>query len=90
MLLLSDKLMSCCAAGANGCLDVRRRGSALDGQVTAEWNRSPGSMARRAKDNVAPLRRNSAGWMPTRIGRLSAGVGRRHPVTILKESLMVE
>ena len=25
MLLLSDELMSCCAAGTNGCLDLRRR-----------------------------------------------------------------
>ena len=31
---------------------------------------------------------NPADWMPTRIGRLSAGVGRRHPVTIRKASLM--
>ena len=53
-----------------------------------EWSRCPGSMARRARDSVAPLRRSSAGWMPARIGRLSAGVGRRHPVTIRKASLM--
>ena len=37
---------------------------------------------------MAPLQRSSAGWMPARIGRLSAGVGRRHPVTIRKASLM--
>ena len=37
---------------------------------------------------MAPLGRSSAGWMPARIGRLSAGVGRRHPVTIRKASLM--
>ena len=47
----------------------------------------PLSMARRARDSVAPLRRSSTGWMPARIGR-SAGVGRRHPVTICKASLM--
>ena len=42
-----------------------------------------------ARDRVAPLRRSSAGWMPARIERLSAGVERRHPVTILEASLMV-
>ena len=57
--------------------------------VIAEWSRCPGSMARRARDGVAPLRRSSAGWMPARIGRLSGGVGRRHPATIRKESFMV-
>jgi len=81
-MLLSDDLMRCCAADTNGCFDLRRRASALDGRVSAEWSRSPGSMARRARDSVAPLRRSAAGWMPARIGRLSAGVGRRHPVTI--------
>ena len=87
MMLLSDELMSC-AVGTNGCLDLRRRASALGGWVSAEWSRCPGSMARRARDSVAPLRRSSAGWMPARIGRLAAGVGRRHPVTICKVSLM--
>jgi len=61
---------------------------ALDGRVNAEWSRCPGSMALRARDSVAPERRSSAGSMPTRIGRLSAGVGRRHPITIRKASLM--
>ena len=87
-MLLSDELMSCCAAGTNGCLDIRRRVSALDGRVSAEWSRCPGSMARCARDSVAPLRRRSAGWMPVGIGRLSAGVGLTHPVTIRKASLM--
>ena len=82
------QLMSCCAAGKTGCLDVRRRAFALDGQVRAEWSRYPDSMARRPRDNVAPLQRSSAGWMPARIGRLSADVGCRHPVTICKVSLM--
>jgi len=54
----------------------------------AEWSRCPGSMARRDRDSVAPMRRSSADWMPARVGRLSAGVGRRHPVTILKALLM--
>jgi len=88
MLLLSDKLMSCCAAGKNGCLDLRRRAAAPDGRVSAEWSRCPGFMARRPRDGVAPLRQSLAGWMPARIGRLSAGAGRRHPVTIRKASLM--
>ena len=76
-------------AGTNGCLNLRRRAAAPDGQVSAEWSRCSGSMARRRRDSVAPLRRSSAGWMPARIGRLSAGVACRHPVTIRKASLMV-
>ena len=51
-------------------------------RVSAEWSRCPGSMARGTRDSVAPLPRSSAGSMPARIGRLPAGVGRRHPVTI--------
>jgi len=43
MLLLSDELMRCCAAGINGCFDLRRRAFALDGRVSAEWSRCPGS-----------------------------------------------
>ena len=78
MMLLSDKLMSCCAAGTNGCLDLRRCAFALDGRVSTVWSRCPGSMARRSRYSVASLRRSSAGWMPARIGRLSPGVRRRH------------
>jgi len=63
MLLLSDKLMSCYEAGAEGCLDLRRRASTLGGQVSAEWSRCPGYMVRRSRDSVAPLRRSSTGWM---------------------------
>jgi len=74
MLLLSDERISCCAAGTNWCLDLRRRTSALDGRVSTEWSRCPGFMARRARERVAPLRRSSAGWMPACIARLSAGV----------------
>ena len=81
--------MSCWAAGTYGCLDFRRRVTALDGRVSAEWSRRPGSMAQRPRDRVALLEQSSAGWMPARIGRLSASVGRRHPVTICKASLMV-
>jgi len=80
--------MSCCAADRNGCLDLRHRAFALGGQVSAEWSRCPGSMAPRARDSVAPLRRSSSGWMFARIGRVYVGVGRRHPVTIRKASLM--
>jgi len=89
MLFLSEKLMSCCAAGTNWCLDMRRRAAAPDGRGSAEWSRCPGSMARHPRDSVAPLRRSSAGWMPARIERLSAGLGRRHTVTIRKASLMM-
>jgi len=39
-------------------------------------------------ENVAPLRRSPAGWISARMGSLSAGVGRRHPVTISRASLM--
>jgi len=67
---------------------LRRRAFPLAAQVSAEWSRCPGSVARRARDNAAPLLRSSAGWMPARMGRLSAGVGRRHPVTIRNASLM--
>ena len=42
MLLLSEKLVSCCAAGTNGCLDLRRRAAAPDARVSAEWSRCPG------------------------------------------------
>ena len=34
MLLSSEKLMSCCAAGTNGCLDLRRRAAAPDGRMS--------------------------------------------------------
>jgi len=87
-MLLSDELMSCCAASINGCLDLRRRAFALGGQVSADRGRCPGLIPLRDRDSVAPLRRSSAGRMPARIGRLTAGVGRRHSVTIRKASLM--
>jgi len=87
-MLLLDKLMNCYAAGKNGCLDLRRRAFALDGQVSAEWSRCLVSLVRYARDSVAPLRRSSARWMPAWMGRLCASVGRRHPVTIRKALLM--
>ena len=86
--LLSDEMMSCYAVDTNGCVDLRRHASALDGRVSAEWNRCPGSTARRPRDRVAPLRRSSAGWMPARIVRLSTDVGRKHTATIRMASLM--
>ena len=57
LLLLTEKLMSC-AAGTNGCLDLRRRAAAPNGRVSAEWSRCPGSMARRPRDSVAPQQRS--------------------------------
>ena len=77
MLLLSDELMSCCAVGTSGCVDLSCRELALDGQVSAEWSRCPGSMARRPRDSVAPLQRSSAGWMSARIAscKVTHGVG---------------
>ena len=59
MLLLSDELMRYCVASISGCLDLRRRAFALDGRVSAECGRCPGSTARRARDSVDPLRKFS-------------------------------
>jgi len=84
LLLSPNELMSCCAAGTNGCLDLRCRVFSDDGRVSAEWSRCPGSMARRIRDSVAPFRRSSGGSILARIGRVSAGVGCRHPVTVSK------
>ena len=75
MVLLSDELMRSCAASTNGCLDLRRRAFALDGRVSAEWSRCPGSMAWRARDSVAPLRRSLAGWTPARTLKTTLGYG---------------
>jgi len=87
MLLLSDKLVSGCAAGTNECLDLRSRAFTLDGQMSAEWSKCPGFLARCSRDSVATLRRSSAGWMPAWMGRLSAGVGRRHPSLFIAHHL---
>ena len=46
------------------------------GEVSADWSRCPGSMARRSRDSGSPLRRISAGWMKAKIGRFCAGFGR--------------
>jgi len=42
-MLLSDELMSC-AAGTMGYLDLRHHTFALDGCVSVEWSKCPGSM----------------------------------------------
>jgi len=78
LLLLSDELTSCWAAGTNGCLGLRCR---------AFPPRYQSFMGRRARNSVAPLRRSPAGWVLARMGRLPVGVGRRHPVTVRKASL---
>ena len=52
--------------------------------VSAEWCRCPGSMAQHARESLAPSWWSSAGWMPVKIGRLSSGARRRHPVTICR------
>jgi len=60
LMMLSDKLMSSCAAGTNACLHLRCRAFPLDGrQVSAKWSRCPGAMAWRAGDSMAPLRQSS-------------------------------
>jgi len=81
LLFSSDELMSC-GAGTIGCLDLRCRAFSPCELMRAGWSKFPGPMARRAGESVALLRRNLAGWMPAKIGRLSAGVGRRHPVKL--------
>jgi len=43
--VVSEKLISCFAAGTNGCLDLRRRAATPDGRVSTEWSGCPGSMA---------------------------------------------
>jgi len=38
LLLLSDELMSCCAADTNQCLDLSYSAFLRDGQVGADWS----------------------------------------------------
>ena len=80
--------MRCFVVGTNGCLDLRRRASALGWRVSPDWSRWLGSMVRCARGSAAPLQRSPVDWMPARIGKLSVGVGHRHPVTNRKASLM--
>ena len=79
---LSDELMELLSDGYKWVSRFERPCIRTRWPVRAKWSRCSGSMPRRARDSVAPLRRSSAGWMPTRLGRLSAGVGRRHSLTI--------
>ena len=76
------------AAGTNGCLDFSLSLLAAQGSVSWPCRMWPGSKELRlAKESVAPWRRSEAGWMIERTGKLSVGVGRRHPVTMRKASL---
>ena len=88
-MLNSDKLCnSFRAAGTNKCLYFSLPLLAACGSVSWPRRMWPGSNELRlAKESVAPCRRSSGGWMPERTGRLSVGVGRRHPVTMHKASL---
>ena len=86
-MLSSDELMSCCAAGTNGCLNLRCSAFLLSGQMSAKWSRCPGSVAGHAGDSVVRLRRSTAGWIAAR-RKFPAGVQRRHPVTVRKTPVM--
>ena len=54
LLLLSAGERSCCKAGTNGRPDSRYSAFPPGERVRAEWNRCPGSMARRFKGSLAP------------------------------------
>ena len=83
----SDKLCnSFRAAGTNGRLDFSLSLLAARGSVACPCRIWSGfKELRLAKDSATPWRRSSAGWMRERTGRLSVGVGRRHPVTMCKD-----
>ena len=87
-MLLSDRMKSCCICRQSGCLYFGRHAFPIGRRASIEWSRCLGSVARRSSDSKPPLRRSSVGWMPARMGRLCAGVGRRHPVTFRQSSLM--
>jgi len=88
LLWSSDELMSSCAAGISVSIWDAVHSHLVNRNRSAEWSRCPDSVAWCARDSMAPMWRSSAGWMPARIRSLSAGVGRRHPVTVRKASLM--
>ena len=85
----SDKLCnSFRAAGTNRHLDFSFSLLAACGSVSCPCRMWPGPKELRlAKESVAPWQRTSASWMPERTGRLSVGMGRRHPVAMCKASL---
>ena len=76
------------AVGTNGCLDLSCRSCPPSGDTSLSYRRCFGTRARRARDNSVFWRRSSVGWMSAKIKRLSVDVGHRHPVTMLKASLM--
>jgi len=57
-------------------------------QVSTEWSRCPGYTAWVLETVWLHCDEVQQVWMPARMGRLSAGAGRRHPVKIRKASLM--
>ena len=85
----SDKLCnSFHAAGTDGCLNFSLSLLAVCGSVSWPCRMWPGSKELQlAKESVSSWRRNSAGWMSERTGKLSVGVGCRHQVTMRKASL---
>ena len=88
MFLLSDRVFSSCAAGTNGCLDLRHSAFALDEHASAALSRYLGSLARCARE-YASIATKLSRLDACAEGRLSAGVGRSsRPITIRKASLM--
>ena len=85
----SDKLCNIYSgAGTNGCLDFNLSLLAACGLVSWPCQMWSGSTEPQlAKESVVSWQRSSAGWMPERTGKLSVGVGRRHPPTMRKASL---
>ena len=74
LLSSSDELMCYWAGVKNDYLDLTCRAFPHGERVSAVWIRCPDSMARCARDRVAPLRRSSVSCMPARAGRVSTGV----------------
>ena len=76
------------AAGTNGRLDLSLPRCASCCPTNCPCSTGSGSwIARFAEESVAPNWRTSTGWMSARTGKSSVGVGRKHPVTMLKGSL---
>ena len=80
----SDKLCNNFrAAGTNECLHFSLSLLAASDSIYWPCRMLSGSKKLRlAKENVAPWRRSSTGWIPERTGRLSVGVGRRYLVAM--------